>query len=107
MSRPELYDVTLLSHHGPVRLCRCCFSVMVNEGVVAGDPTLPGCVANVMTQAWPVFGVKLPCAACEALRRFEERRALLGAPPQRTGDVKLASGLYITAEAKQALEEAE
>jgi hypothetical protein len=88
MVRPEFYEVELLSHPRLVRLCRCCFAVLVGEGVVAGDPTVPGYVATYVTAARPSrLGPGFGCVTCSSLRAFEEKRSRLAAPPERIGIV--------------------
>lgn len=90
MTRPEFYGIR--SGLGVVHLCRCCTAVLACEGRVAGDPMGPSIDAAEVTEMWPLEDdvaamVHAKCAACESLRRFEEKRALLAAPPRRIGEV--------------------
>jgi hypothetical protein len=66
-------------------LCRCCAGVLLCEGHVAGDPTKKALEAVDVVSIWPTSHWR--CDTCEDLRRFEEKRALLAAPPRRIGEV--------------------
>lgn len=84
MSRPEFYVVSRKGGEEAWLLCRCCAAVLVCEGRVAGDPTAKGLSASDVGTMQP--SEVAHCDTCDALRRFEERRASLGAPPQRIGE---------------------
>ncbi len=86
MSRPEFYEVHLESSPDAVALCRCCVAVLVTEGTVAGDPTMPAISAEDVWKVRPCWWA-VPCEIHEQLRRFEEKRSLLPAPPKRIGEV--------------------
>lgn len=98
--RPEFYAVGLKDGDEPWMLCRCCAAVLICEGHVAGDPTSDGLMAEDVERMGPSSVAH--CDTCEAIRRFEEKRALLSYPPARIG-----GGIIITGEARVALEEAE
>lgn len=86
MTRPEFYVVWLHADNQR-NLCRCCTAVLVNEGQLGGDPAAELLSAEDVTGMWPYDGARgTSCSNCEALRRFEEKRALLSAPPQRIGE---------------------
>lgn len=83
MTRPEFYRILIPD---PKHLCRCCFSVLTCEGRLGGDPTEEAILAEDIDVAHPATEYFTgPCENCESIRRFEERRATLGAPPQRIG----------------------
>lgn len=85
MTRPEFYEVRLVSKPDPVRMCRHCVAVMVLEGGVAGDPSKAAVKADDVYGLVPAWWVG-ECVIHEDIRRFEEKRALLASPPQRIGE---------------------
>jgi hypothetical protein len=67
---------------GHMTLCRGCASVLLLEGVLGGDPTEEKVSAGDVLGLTPCL-VERECDNCDAIRRFEEKRALLPAPPKR------------------------
>lgn len=89
--RPEFYGIRFPL--GVVHLCRCCVAVLTCEGRLGGDPTKPNVCAEDVSEFWPLPDavaavLKASCANCEALRQYEEKRALLAEPQARPGEVR-------------------
>lgn len=86
-ARPEFYEVYLETQAETIGLCRHCAAVLVMEGKVAGDPTLPPIMAVEVWKLTPRC-FEIPCVIHEAITAFEAKRARLAAPPARIGEVR-------------------